>query len=248
MKCRLCQQRTDLIEAHIVPAGFFRRIPSDHGPARILANNSEEFPKRAPVGVYDRNILCSLCEARFGPWDQHAQEVLTDDIHNGVVRKVGDKIVGYEIQEYDYKLLKLFFISLAWRASVSTHPFYRRISLGPFEESARQLILKDQPGTEADFGVTLARFDTELWKVTFDPHPEKWSGINYVRFYLSGYVGYIKIDRRPAPKPMADFLLKDVPPLKILARDFLASSEASLVRRIVQQPQNALRGKRNSAG
>ncbi len=248
MTCKLCRQRTDLIEAHNIPAGYFRRMPSDQGPARVLKNNSEEFPKRAPVGIYDRNILCSTCEPRFGPWDTHAQEILTDDIHNGTVRKIGDKIVGFEIQEYDYNLLKLFFISLAWRASVSTQPFYRRVSLGPFEERARQLILEDRPGPAGDFGVTLARFDTQLWKVTFDPHREKWSGINYVRFYFSGYVGYIKIDRRAAPKPMADFLLSDTPPLKIVARDFRSSSEATLVQKIAERPQNALRQRRNSAG
>lgn len=248
MKCRLCNDRTDLVEAHIVPGGFFRRMPSDHGPARILQNNPEQFPKRAPVGIYDKGILCSKCEPRFGPWDQHVQEVLTDDLKNGVVRQVGEKIVGYEIQKYDYKLLKLFFISLAWRASVSTQPFYRRISLGPFEDLARQMILEDRPGVPQDFGVTLARFDTELWKVTFDPQGERWTGINYVRFYLAGYVAHVKVDKRDAPKPMSDFLLTGVPPLKVLARDFKESSEASLAQKIARQPQNALRRNRNTAG
>ena len=247
MKCQLCRERSDLIEAHVVPAGFFRRMPSDQGPARILTNNPRDFPKRAPVGVYDPSILCSSCEARFGPWDKHAQDVLTDDVHNAVIRRVGDKVVGYEIQDYEYKRLKLFFVSLAWRASVSKHAFYRRIRLGPFEDRARRMILTDDPGAEQEFGVTLARFDTQLWKVTFDPHPEKWSAVNYIRFYLAGYVAYIKTDRRSAPKPMSDFLLGSSPPLKIVAREFLASSEASLARRIVQQPQNA-RGRQDGAG
>src|SRR5262245_48953601 len=140
MKCRFCGERSDFIDAHVIPEGFFKRLRDGREIPRLLSNNTEDYPKRAPVGVYDEKILCAGCEPQFGPWDQYAQEVLSEP-PRGQVLKVGKHVVGYELSEaWRYDLLKLFFISVAWRASVSTHDFYKRISLGPFEAAAKVML------------------------------------------------------------------------------------------------------------
>lgn len=145
MICRYCEDGTDVVNAHVVPAGFFRRLRSDAGPMRILANNHEDYPRRAPTWVYDSTILCSGCEPRFGEWDQYGQEILAD-VPLGVPQKIGSHIVGYELAEWRYEPLKLFFVSLAWRASVSTHDFYRRIRLGPYESQAKAMLESSRAG------------------------------------------------------------------------------------------------------
>jgi len=204
-------------------------------------NNEETHPKRTPTGIYDRTILCAGCEPLFGPWDQYAQDVLTDN-PPGQPQKVGDRIVGYEVTgPWRYDLVKLFFVSLAWRASVSTHSFYARVRLGRYEEQAKAMLKETRPGDPQEFAVTLARFADPIGKAVLDPHPEKIEGVNYVRFYLAGYVAYVKVDRRPAPQFMSTFVLAPGGPLKLIGREFMQSQEFQLAKSIVARQQSLKR-------
>jgi hypothetical protein len=69
---------------------------------------------------------------------------------------------AYVFQKVDYRRLKLFFVSLLWRASTSAESFYERIRLGSFEDSAKQTILENDPGETERFAVILARFEDPL--------------------------------------------------------------------------------------
>jgi hypothetical protein len=250
MICQLCKTRTDLIEAHIIPAGFFRRLDAKDGPPRLLAHNEREYPKRTPVGVYDAGILCGGCEPLFGPWDQYAQEVLADS-PLGVPQIEQGKVVGYELApgQWQYTPLKLFLVSLAWRASVSTHRFFTKVRLGPFEERARSILLAGNVDGSEDFAGFIAMFADPLGKTILSPHHERIEGVNFVRFYLAGYVAYIKADRRSSPGWTSTFLLSREGPLKIICRgEFASNKEFALARSIATMPQNALRTRQGRSG
>jgi hypothetical protein len=209
------------------------------GTLRLIAEE-EQYPRRTPVGVYDSTILCDSCEPIFGEWDNYAQELLSREPKDATLVLDGAKVVGYEVLEYRYDLLKLFFISLLWRASVSGQEFYRKVKLGPYEPAAKRLLECRHPGSAQQFAVTLAKFDDRLAEGILDPHPEKWDGINYYRFYLGGYVAYVKADRRSAPKPHSDFLLTPERPLRIIRRRLEGSSELSLMHKIAAAAQKRL--------
>lgn len=240
MDCRYCGKETNLVNAHVIPEGFFRRLRNGQDPPRLLTNKANEYPKKAPVGVYDTNILCEKCEPLFGDWDNYAQQFLTEQRPPGEVIYSEGQRVAYKVQKYDYAKLKLFFLSLIWRASVSEHPFYNRIKLGPFEKAAKDLIERCEPGSEHEFGVTLAKFDHPLGTAILNPHPEKREGINYCRFYLGSYVAYIKMDKRISPKPLGDFLLTPRPPLYIICRNLEKSKELPLMRKIALSANSRL--------
>lgn len=240
MKCRLCLERDDLVDAHVVPAGFFRRLRDGPEAPRLLSNSAGQHPKRAPTGVYDPGIVCAGCEPLFGPWDQYAQELLSEP-PPGRALKYGNKVVGFESKDaWRYDLLKLFFISLAWRASVSTHAFYQRINLGPFEEIAKTMLLERRPGDSEEFSVVLARFTDPVGRVLLDPHTDRIESVDHIRMYLGGYVAYIKTDNRSAPGWMVTFQLKPNAPLKIIGRDITQSKELRIMQSILEQPQNRL--------
>jgi hypothetical protein len=235
MTCCYCRQDKKLIKAHIIPEGFFRRLCEEQNPPMMLTNTAGEYPKKMPIGVYDKNILCDECEKIFGVWDEYAQQLLTDESLHGEPILYGTQCIGWRVTEYDYTRLKLFFISLLWRASVSKQDFYRKVNLGSFEEKAKELIVQKNPGTSEEFGVTLAKFDHPLSSAMLDPHPEKFSRVNYYRFYIASYVAYIKVDKRKAPEPLSDFLLKEGQPLIIIGRDFRNSAELQLMHSIVKK-------------
>ena len=227
-----------MIDAHVIPAGFFRRLRTDEHVPRLLTNSvTDPHPKRSPVGVYDRAIVCGDCERTFGPWDDYAQQLLSTETPFSRITH-GERVIGYEIEEWDYERLKLFFVSLLWRASVSSHAFYSRVSLGPWESTAREMIRDADPGSAETFCVTLAKFDETWGDSILDPHRAKWSGVNYVQFYLGGFVAYIKVDRRAPPEPFSKFVVAPNARLRIIGRDMVASPEMRVLKDIVRRPKN----------
>lgn len=238
MVCRFCEQRDNFVNAHVIPQGFFRRLgPTSQAP-RLLTNADDEYPKKAPSGVYDPAILCAECEPLFSEWDDYAQKLLRDEPRGCTRRMVGRRIVGYEVANWRYDLLKLFFIAVVWRASVSTQSFYKRIELGPYEARAKALLHARDPGQPEEFAVTLAKFEEPWSNLLLDPHPLKSEGVNFQQFVLGGYVAYVKTDAQRAPKPYSDFLFRPGAPLRIIGRRFEESREIAIVRDILTRRKN----------
>ncbi|HTA42226.1 MAG TPA: hypothetical protein VK789_07260 [Bryobacteraceae bacterium] len=237
--CRFCLEERPLIEAHIIPKGFFERIRTDE--ANILINESD-YPKRSPQGIYDKGILCGPCDNIIGKWDQYAQEALPAEMSAFTLIADRQIIGGWERPDYDYELLKLFFISLVWRASISTHPFYVGISIGSkFEEEARLMLREGRPGGAHDFGVVIARFVEPVGQAFFDPHTERMNGINHVRFYLAGFIAYMKVDQRPYDPGLAHFLLAEGHPLRIIKRSIHQGGEAEVLSKVFNASKNKRR-------
>ena len=138
----------------------------------------------------------------------------------------------YTIKDFDYKLLKLFFISMLWRASITSHECFERISTGPFEEKLRSLILSNNPGDEDDFSVILAKFSNPDLKFILDPHQDRFDHINYCRFYLTGFVAYIKVDKRKCVGFLEMFKIKKDEPILVILRDLHGSKDGDVMKEI----------------
>ena len=233
MKCKFCGNETDLIKAHVIPAGLFRRLQRGKKPLEMMTNKAGEYTKRRPVGVYDSTIVCSKCESIWQEWDNYAQLLLADKLLNGRVQYHNNKKICYIVDNYEYRRLKLFFISMVWRASVSSQPFFSKVSLGQFEDVAKNHIASNDPGDSEVFSVNLAKFDHPLAESILDPHDDKYSDVNYLRFYLAGYIAYIKVDHKPPPKLFSQVAMAENRPLYIICRDFEKSKELKLMVKLV---------------
>jgi hypothetical protein len=137
------------------------------------------------------------------------------------------------VRDFDYKKLKLFFISMIWRASVASHQFFSKVSLGQFEDIAKQHIANSDPGASEDFSTLLAKLDHPLAKPILDPHEDKSWGVDYYRFYLASYIAYIKVDHRPTPMQLSQFIMAENRPLYIVCRDFGKSKELNLMKKLL---------------
>ncbi len=238
MKCKFCGGESNLIEAHIIPAGFFRRIKQqDKKASEIITNRAGEHTKKAPLGVYDKTIVCDRCENIWQEWDNYAQLLLADKSIKGRARYHNNKKICYIVDNYEYRKLKLFFISMVWRASVSSQPFFSKVSLGQFEDVAKNHIASNDPGDSEVFSVVLAKFDHPLAKSILDPHDDKYSDVNYLRFYLAGYIAYIKVDHKPTPMPFSQSAMAENRPLYIICKDFEKSKELKLIVNMIKSNQ-----------
>jgi hypothetical protein len=243
-QCRLCLREKKLIKAHIIPEGFFRPLRAGNQAPEMHTNSRGKYPKRMPVGVYDPSLLCSECDQKMEPWDNYAQELLLHQFSDAQVLQSNQQQVGWRIESFDYQRLKLFFVSLLWRASVSQHEFYKRISVGPFESRLRTMILNEEPGDSQDFAVLLGRFDQPWFTAMLDPHPEKFKGVSFCRFYLTGFVAIVKVDQRPTPSPFSNYRMQESAPLIIILRNLKNSTDGLVLRKLAEDALSKKKARR----
>jgi hypothetical protein len=243
MICRLCDYDKQLIDAHIIPRPFFTEVDSGHQRAKVMSNREAEHPKRLPIGFYDPAILCAECDNRIGRWDEYGIETLIQKRHEWRAVPSSDDPVAFVQESFDYARLKLFFLSVLWRAHESSLQFFSKVHLGPYRDRLFHLISTDDPGTEDEFSVLLSEFTVEnkLPKTgapLLDPHPERWEGIHAYRLSLGIVTAYVKVDRRPFAGSFAHLVLKPNQPLTLVAREFGGSAEAGVAQSIVNKPKN----------
>jgi hypothetical protein len=228
--CRLCLQTKKLIKAHIIPEGFIRPLRSEGIAPEMHINSPGSYPRRMPVGPYDPSILCGDCDRKMGPWDDYAQELLLKRFPEASVLQLDQQKVCWLIEGFDYPRLKLFFISLLWRASVSQQEFFKSFSVGPFEDQLRTLILNGKLGSSQSFAVILARFGDSDITAMLSPQLETFEGVLFSKFYLTGFLVYIKVDQKPTPSLFADYCMRENSSLIVLSQNLHNSPDGSAMR------------------
>jgi hypothetical protein len=205
------------------------------GQEKILfaLDPTSQYKKKSHHGPYDNDgILCRECDNRIGVYDNYAFQILSS--HRKFEKMYqNNELLAWKTQDFDYKRLKLFSISLIWRAHITKRPEFRAVQLGKFAAIAREMILNGNPGSPDDFATVF----TCLWSENFgldhswlSPFREKYSGTNVYRFQLPGYPMLIKVDSRPLCEPFRHFALNESGPLFIMARKLESSKEFGVLR------------------
>ena len=239
MLCKGCGKDSRLIKAHAIPESFFKGMNTGGKPPQLMSDVSGVYPKKSPIGVYDKTILCRKCEDKFQAMDDYAQDLLLkkESEHEEINYK--GKVIGYKIHNINTNLLRLFFIGVLWRAGISTHDYYKKVSLGPYEKLAKDLIWSESSGETDQFSFVLAKFaDKTVGRVMLDPHRERWHEINYYRFYMFGYILYIKVDKRQSPKNFIKKNPNENGNLIMVGRDIYNSKESPIMVSLVNEAYN----------
>lgn len=231
MICKLCGVERKLIRAHVIPAAFFDKLRQDSPFESVMYTfDADVHPKRVPKGIYDRELVCDDCEKRFQAWDDYAARLLLQQFASFEPLAADGDTVAWYLEDYDRQRLRLFFISVLWRAAASAHPYYRETRLGPFEDLAKEAVLHENPGDADSFSTVLARWHSdqvpdETFRFHSSPYQSRIDGVNVVRLYMGEFVAYVKVDRRPFPIPFSEHVLGATTPLTVVARDPLISDE-----------------------
>jgi len=178
--------------------------------------------------------VCGECESTFSSWDKYADQLFLKSWDKFQPLNYGGKTEGFKIDSFDYKKLKLFFMSLLWRASASSHPVYEKIDLGPKEGILKKAILDSDAGDFDFFGVVLQAFDTV--EVGFlDPHPERFGKLKFYRFYLNHIIAYIKVDSLPFEDPFKSIAIGSSKELILTGKKYHDSEEYRIMRDLVRK-------------
>ena len=147
--CRLCGNLSELRESHIIPKSIFKLVRDKKLNYEFyeLHNKKDKKIKDGPKEY----LLCDKCEQYLGNnYEKYFKEAIHLNKHG--VDKVHDE-KKLLIKGFDYKKIKLFLLSLLWRASVSSKPEFENICLGENEEMMREMILNDSPGKSSMFSM-----------------------------------------------------------------------------------------------
>ncbi|MDY0008180.1 MAG: hypothetical protein RBS08_00605 [Bdellovibrionales bacterium] len=133
--CLYCNETKKLCDAHIVPRGFLGDVVDK---AYLEISSEDDRKKRSRIGPYDRGILCADCDRKIGVYDEYAKRFLVNEID--AYRQGINPLYVIPADTLNYEFFKKFFISLLWRASVSSHPIFQHVSLGAYEAIAIKMI------------------------------------------------------------------------------------------------------------
>jgi hypothetical protein len=228
--CKLTGKKGPGIKCHIIPKSFYHLGNPKHTPAYIIhlaGSTSKISPSQS--GEYDSEIVTIDGESYFSVCDSYAWECLIKRGQDGKLYHDSQNPLCIEILDFEYPKLKMFFMSLLWRAGVSSRALFRRVNLGPHERRLREMILANNPGTHHDYSVMLGiHRDTPPHGLPMlEPahFRDQDCGIKYYQFYLGHLVACIKVDSRPCGQAWDDFVLKDGGPLRFVILDGFKSGD-----------------------
>lgn len=145
--CRFCGETAEIRQSHIIPEFVFRPLYDSKGRALSLPadgrTNYLQKGFRAP-------LLCDHCEKFFNEKFEKRFKRLyvdTDRLPRVAFRK------KYKLAVADYSKLKLFLLSVLWRAGVCDEYPFESIHLGSHEETLRRMLATEDAGEAESFPV-----------------------------------------------------------------------------------------------
>src|SRR5437762_324195 len=136
-RCRLCQNEDWLVDSHIIPNFHYKPLKKNEGAFYVMSTDPAQKVIKRQKGVTEP-LLCAECDnVRLGRNEQHLSEVVFGGYPlDG--KQHGRFLV---ISGYDYKKVKNGLLSILWRMSVSTNPYFSEVDLGKRHEEALRAVL-----------------------------------------------------------------------------------------------------------
>jgi hypothetical protein len=186
MRCALCLQESQLQRSHVIPEFLYRSLYDDKHRLQVLSTLEDRDNSLEQKGLRE-SLLCTNCEQKISVWERYASLVLQGGVPL-TVRREG-KIVF--VSGVDYLKFRLFQLSILWRASVSTLPFFKRVNLGPHEEVLRQWLDTEQGGDPERYGCLMFGINlngSAFTQVIMQPVASRVDSTRSYRFMFGGFL------------------------------------------------------------
>ena len=151
--CRLCLTNGWLVDSHIIPKFFYKPLKEEKGSFLYLSNDPNEKEDREQKGITEY-LLCETCDTkRLQKYEDYLARVI---FGNRKLKTQHSKLL-IEFSDYDYKKVKSALISILWRMSITSDPFFKEVNLGTRHlEKIRSALLNDSEFQEEEYPVSVA--------------------------------------------------------------------------------------------
>lgn len=112
-----------------------------------ISTVQDEKTKYYQKGVREY-LLCDKCEQQISKYERFVSQTYYYKEAKDIQQN--DKV--FVANNVHYSLMKLFQLSILWRASISSLEIFGDVNLGPHEEKIRQMLLSEIPGKDYEYG------------------------------------------------------------------------------------------------
>lgn len=151
-RCALCGTTAKLCKSHIL-SDFLYEDAKDQARQFISVSKNPRHSTRPMQKGHWEHLLCSACEGRLSEWERFAAPVLR-------LARTKKSPYPWEVRlgPYDARI-RLFFLSLLWRAHVSRHDAVAMVELGAMAAPLRQILLCGDPQEWWRYPVAVIRLE-----------------------------------------------------------------------------------------
>lgn len=229
--CALCKEETLLCESHIVPEFFYDLLYDEKHRLNLLNAEPGQRRRFQQKGVREP-LLCIDCDTKkISRLENYARGVFLGG-QEITVQNGQDRII---VTGLDYKTLKLFQLSILWRAGVAKQQFFSNVNLGPYNERLREMIISEDPGTSDQIGclvICLMLEEKPLGDLITQPLSIRLNGHRAYRFVFGGFFWIYFASRHAVGPPWRDLFLREDGTMMVPLTDGIRNSYLlNLVRR-----------------
>lgn len=206
--CHLCRQHRELCDSHALPNSLFNYILRKSSGKAIVIIDDSSSPTHYSSDTWDTELFCDGCERKLNHrYDRYGMAVFRG--HEGNVSRGPD---GLTFVRIDRRRLRMFFLSVLWRISTSSHPSYSNIDLPyEWEDELHQVFVTGNTMPSARFTVAVYKlrdstpeggFSNEnLRSFIMSPFARSFGSYISVCFPFLGF--FVKVFLPRLPKPHA---------------------------------------------
>lgn len=133
--CRLCDKKALLQRSHVIPKSFLKSIKD--GASQLHTFEQGTLPSYSNSDPKEL-LMCRPCEQFLSKNYEYYGTRLFKDKSNVIQHQ------GYiEFEKFDYKKWYLFYLSIIWRASISSLNDFKIVGLGGFNDILKKCILNN---------------------------------------------------------------------------------------------------------
>ncbi len=149
--CDLCKNDEELQVSHIIPNTFFKRMKK-HSNQSIQLDMQPESQVEYTQESWSEKLLCRNCEQLINEFDSYVGAFTYNPRRVNVTSNKTNKDFRL-FSNVDYKKLRLFQLSLIYRASLAQGKAYQHISLSETHmEQIRDSLLRKEPFSDQFLG------------------------------------------------------------------------------------------------
>ena len=219
-RCKLCLSTSKLCNSHIIPEWCYKAMYDDKHRGRSgKIDITAEADLRWVMSYFQKGfrefLLCSDCELLLSKTERWFAEFWCNwSGWKDWKENIKNEINHCTIAGADYRKFKLFHLSILWRASIARGEPFQEVSLGPYEETLRTMLINGDAGTPYSFpvyGTLLTGHDGNLQRrLMYSPVRSKYNNTTLYFFVFAGcewlYVLSDHIDK--VSEPLKTIVLK----------------------------------------
>ena len=230
LPCAYCDRILPLANSHVVPDFIYEGVIPEGGNAALKfeATADRSFAAAARTGVYEP-LLCRECECEFNArfetpfapaWRRIASRTSGDGI--SLERNQTTSGCAWRILGLDYRVVRLFLLSVLWRCHVARRPEFQNVALETAKATRiRELLRAGDPGADLDFA-TVIQFGEPQLRAVVCPLIYYEGGRRFVWFHWMGTEILIFLDL-PVPGSTSEaYRLQPDRELVVLENQFLS--------------------------